>query len=97
MKALRKPEKIGSIIDAILAERGYLSICREYDVVRQWPRIVGERVAAATQCTSAEAGVLFVRVASAAWRHEISYLKQEILSHIREKTSCTTIREIMLY
>jgi len=97
MNALRRPEKIGSIIDAVLAERGYLAICREYDVVRQWPQIVGERVAAAAQCTSAEAGVLFVRVASAAWRHEISYLKQEILSHIHEKTSCTTIHDIVLY
>jgi predicted nucleic acid-binding Zn ribbon protein len=97
MSLRTRPEKLGSVVATVLAERGYLSVCREYDVMRSWRGIVGDRVAAATECTNVENGTLYVRVTSAAWRQEISYLKQEILASIRQKTSCTTIRDIVFH
>ncbi len=91
------PEKIGSIVDSLLGERGYLVICKELGVVRAWSSIVGERLAQVTECTRTEQGTLFVRVNSAAWRQEISYMKQLLLSKIRTETGCTTIKDIVFY
>ena len=97
MVKTKPPEHISAIVNSILSDRGYLAICREYDAVRKWPEIVGPRVAEATECTSVDNGVLRVRVFSAAWRQELSYMKQQILKSIRQTTSSTTIHDIVFY
>jgi len=93
----RAPETIGSIIETMLGERGYLSPCRELEVVRSWPAIVGDRIASVSECSRVENGVLYVRVSSASWRQEISYVKHHILESIRKETPCTSIRDIVFY
>jgi predicted nucleic acid-binding Zn ribbon protein len=93
----KSPEAIGSIISAVLGERGYLAPCRELDVVRRWKEIVGEKIASVTDCARVDNGVLYVRVASASWRQEISYIKPHILETIQKETPCTSIRDIVFY
>ena len=97
MNGAGKPEKIGAIVDAVLSERGYLTLCREWDVVRRWPDIVGNKLASVTECSRVENGVLFVRVASSPWRQEISYVKLHILDSIKKETPCTSIRDIVFF
>jgi predicted nucleic acid-binding Zn ribbon protein len=91
------PEKIGAIVESVLSERGYLTVCRELSVVRAWPSIVGEALSVMTECTRVERGVLYVQVASAPWRQEIVFMKQQLLYKIRKETSCTTIKDIVFY
>lgn len=91
------PQPIGTILNALLAERGYLSVCREYEVAHQWDTIVGSRLALVSHCTRVENGVLYVRVDAAAWRQEISYLKEHILTTIRTTTTCASINDIVFY
>jgi predicted nucleic acid-binding Zn ribbon protein len=97
MSVKKYPEKIDSILGSILNERGYLTICKEYDVMSQWKSIVGEKVATVTQCERVENNVLYVRVISAVWRQEIVYLKKLILKNISEKTNCTSIKDIVVF
>jgi predicted nucleic acid-binding Zn ribbon protein len=97
VSAVRSPETIGSIVNAILAERGYLAPVREWGVVSAWPWIVGEKLASVTECSRVENGVLFVRVASSSWRQEISYVKKHILDSIRRETPCTSIGDIVFF
>ncbi len=97
MSKTRAPQTIGSIIEAMLSERGYLAPCKEYDVVRRWPDLVGEKLAKVSECSRVENGVLYVRVASAAWRQEISFIKYHILKTIHKETSCTSIRDVVFY
>lgn len=91
------PEKIGAIIESVLSERGYLTICKELGVLRLWPSIVGEALRDIAECTRVDQGVLFVRVASAPWRQEIVFMKQQLLEKIRRETGCTTIKDIVFY
>jgi hypothetical protein len=97
MNRFRAPEKIGAIVEGILSDRGYLTPCKELNVVRAWPALVGERLAALTECTRVDRGVLYVRVASAPWRQEVSFVKQHLLTKIRQETGCSTINEIVFY
>jgi predicted nucleic acid-binding Zn ribbon protein len=97
MNRTHTPEPVGSIVDAVLAERGYLAPVREWGVVSAWPRIVGAKLASVTECDRVENGVLFVRVASSPWRQELSYVKHHILDSIRTQTPCTTITEIVFF
>jgi predicted nucleic acid-binding Zn ribbon protein len=93
MTQRRYPQKIGSIVENFLSEYGYLTACKEQDVARQWPEIVGERVAAVSVCQRTERGVLYVRVTSAAWRHELVYMKGEILARVHQR--CDSIVDIV--
>lgn len=95
MKRSEPPQKIGSIVEALLAQRGYLTACREQEVVTQWPELAGETVAAVTQCSRVENGVVYVQVRTASWRQELSYLRQSLLQKIR--SVCPSITTIVFY
>ncbi len=93
------PAKIDSFIDAILEMRlpGFRAVCKEWEVVDRWHEIVIGRVAEVTECSGVENGVLQVRVASASWRQDLTYLKEDIKAAIRRVTGCETIRDIVFY
>ncbi|KMQ50794.1 Uncharacterized protein CHISP_2317 [Chitinispirillum alkaliphilum] len=93
----KQPEKLGNILESILQERGYATICREYEVVSRWSGVVGERIAKETECNRVEDGRLYVKVFSASWRQELVYLKEQLLDTIRRETGCDSIKEIIFY
>lgn len=95
MSIWKAPEKIDSILGDILSERGYLTICKEYEVVAKWKEIVGKKISEVTECSRVENGIIYVKVFSAAWRQEIVYLKPQLLSQIKRQTDCTTITDIV--
>lgn len=89
------PQKMDQIMDAVLSSRGYLNICRESQVREKWREIVGERIAQVSECQGVENGVLYVRIPSAAWRQEVSFLRERILMAIRTQTQCETVTDIV--
>ena len=89
------PQKIGSLVESLLAECGYLSACKEQEILVRWAEIAGSAVAAVTECTRAEDGVLYVRVLTSPWRQELTYLKPQLLDKI--KRQCATITNIVFY
>jgi predicted nucleic acid-binding Zn ribbon protein len=76
---------------------GYKTVCKEWEVVDRWKEIMTGRVAEVTECSRVEDGVLYVKVESASWRQDISYLKEQIKAAILRVTGCGTIREIVFY
>ncbi|HOT95913.1 MAG TPA: DUF721 domain-containing protein [bacterium] len=67
---------------------------RQQRVITEWPRLVGERVAAISHAERLQDGVLFVRVASATWRTELLFQKALILEKIRSTLGENLVREI---
>jgi len=97
MNRSKPPERIGAIVDAVLSDRGYFTPCKELNVVRAWPALVGERLAVMTECTRVDSGTLYVRVSSAPWRQEISFMRHHLIEKIHQETGCTTINDIVFY
>jgi predicted nucleic acid-binding Zn ribbon protein len=91
------PEKIDSIVAAVLSERGYLSVKKEFDILSRWSEIVGEDIAAVSKGDRIENGVLFVAVISSSWRQELSFMKSAILDKIIDKYDCRTINDIVFF
>jgi predicted nucleic acid-binding Zn ribbon protein len=93
------PASVGNFIDAILEKwlPGFRVVCKEWEVVDKWHEIVIGRVAEVTECSGVENGVLQVRVASASWRQDLTYLKEDIKAAIRRVTGCETIKDIVFY
>jgi len=94
-----QPASVGSFVDAMLERLlpGFRVVCKEWEVVERWPEIVAGRIAEESECSRVENGVLYVRVESASWRQEASYLKESIKAAILRVTGCDTIREIVFY
>ena len=80
----------------MLAQRGLLSVCRDHEAMRQ-VAAAGRRKnrPAVSACDRVENGLLYVRVASAPWRQELSYLKAEILDKIHREINGASIHDII--
>jgi predicted nucleic acid-binding Zn ribbon protein len=94
-----QPAKVGNFIDAMLEKLlpGFHVVCKEWEVVERWHEIVIGRVVEVTECSRVEDGVLHVKVVSASWRQDLTYIKKDILAAIRRVTGCETIRDIVFY
>lgn len=92
---MSSPEKLNSILNSFLSSKGYLSSCKEYSVLTRWEEIVGSSVASVSYCENVDNGILYVKVTSAAWRQELSFLKKNILSKIILSTDCSSITDIV--
>lgn len=92
-----QPKKIDSIVGNVLSQRGYLKVCREYDVISRWKEIVGERISDVTECSRVDNGVLYIKVNSSSWRQELVYLKEQILREIKDNTNCISIKDIVFF
>ena len=93
----KTPKKLGEIVRSVLSERGYLKQCLEAEIIKNWPDIVGDRLAKVSECADVRGGVVYVRVFSSSWRNEVSFLKKEILDKIKRETHCKTITDIVFY
>ena len=66
-----------------LAHAGIADRVAQADVVVRWAELVGAGVARAARAESVSAdGTLYVRVASSAWRQELSLMTPEIMAKL---------------
>jgi hypothetical protein len=89
-----KPEIIGQIILKILKQRNIPHVSTDRHLVDIWRRAVGPQIAAQTYPHALKRGSLFVRVSAPVWLHQLQFMKEEILSKIRELSSNTEIRTL---
>jgi predicted nucleic acid-binding Zn ribbon protein len=59
-----------------------------------WDREVGEAIAARARPASYRAGVLAVRVSSAAWMQELQFMKEEIRERLNARLGEELVRDI---
>ena len=93
----KEPQRIGKIMEEVLSEKGYLTVCKEYSIINKWPLIVDKKFAEASTCERVENGILYVKVSSAPWRQEAVYRKEILLNRIQKDLGCPTIKDIVFY
>jgi predicted nucleic acid-binding Zn ribbon protein len=81
-------------LEDLVRRLGIARTLRQYNVLTSWSTIVGAQVARVTEAERVDKGVLTVRVATAAWRAELSMKRLEILEKIKAAVGPTTIHEI---
>ena len=67
---------------------------REYNVITSWEAIVGEQIARVAVPQRIENSVLFVAVASAPWRAELTMRRREIIERINATAGKQVIQDI---
>ena len=73
---------IGTILKKVVRDLHLGKKLLQYEVVNEWEKIVGKKIASVTTAEKVVDGKLIVRVNSSAWRNELSFLKREIIKKI---------------
>lgn len=89
--------RIGELLKKTLQSAGIAERVDRQAAVTFWEEIVGPKLAEKTRALRVEKDVLKVKVASAPWRNEMVFFKEEILKKIAEKIGEGKIKDIIFY
>ena len=93
-KRTKSPIKIDEALQPLLDRldaQGQFGIVR---LTRAWPEIVGEAIARRTQVASLKFHTAVVKVSGAMWIQELSLMKPQILSRLKEAIGPDVVREL---
>ena len=90
------PVAIGEVVDNLLAEGEFARGMPVAKLAANWPRLVGDRLAAETAPLSLEGGVLTVGATSGPWGAQARFLHQEICRRANEALGGDTVRSVRI-
>ena len=93
-KRKRGPVSAGAALQDLVKELGIGRTLAEYDVLTSWEKLVGEQIAKVTTPQRFDNGVLFISVATAPWRAELSLRRREITERVNARIGKKIVREI---
>ena len=83
MSDKRPPASLADALASYLKRSGFAKRIQQAGVIETWPELVGPQIAAVTAPESVTPdGVMRVRVATAAWANELSFMTPRILARI---------------
>jgi predicted nucleic acid-binding Zn ribbon protein len=89
------PKKIGDLLAAVLARRGYGNATAQLELERTWKLVAGDRIAKQTRVGSFRRGVLEVLVDSAPLLAELDgFRKEELLQALADRVEHSTISSL---
>ena len=91
-----EPVKLNGLIDRLMSSLGLSRQYKGWQVVSQWPEIVGEEIASVTRAHRFCDGVLTVLVEKDVWRQELEMQQDEILKKIRARSGGRVVEKIVL-
>ena len=71
MSSSSGPRPLGAVLNELIDRLGYRQPLEEARAVEAWPVLAGPAVAGVTEAVWMRNGQLFVKVKSAAWRHQL--------------------------
>jgi predicted nucleic acid-binding Zn ribbon protein len=90
-----RPASVADALTAYLKRSGLRERVEQSEVVAQWPKLVGPRIARVTEPLHVSAdGVLFVAAQTSAWVSELSLLEPELLRAVNGAGRSKPIRKI---
>ena len=93
-KGGREPQRVGSILERALKKMSLDGKLKEQEIWNVWNRVTGEHVARHAQPDFMRNGILFVRVSTSSWMHQLSYMSQGIMEALNQRLGAPIVREI---
>ena len=90
----KEPEAVGNLIAGFLARTGYAKRLQKQAAVMVWAEIAGPKIAEETQALKIDGDSLVVKVARAAWRQQLTFLKAELLANLNSRLGEGIIKDI---
>lgn len=88
------PEHVGAALGKLTKSLGIEKAVDEYALMAEWRGIVGEKIAAVSKPLRIDNGVMFVSVATAPWRAELSMQRHLIVKKLNQAAGREIVKEI---
>lgn len=89
-----EPKRVGDILKDVLSEQNLDDKLLELQALEMWPKIVGPMINKRTVERRVSEGVLFLRIASAPIRQELSLNRTLLLSMLNKAVGKDVLQEI---
>ena len=90
----KEPTKIGSLILDSISRMGFGERLYKQNAVLNWPKIVGDIIAAETEAQRIDGDTLIIKVHRPAWRQQLTFLKADLLAKINLQIGEGHIKDI---
>ena len=87
-------ERLGDVLPGVLRGLGLAEGLAGWRSVAEWPEAVGEAIARRARAVSFHDGQLTVEVEGAAWRHELSVLKRDLIRRLNQRLGGAVVRDL---
>ena len=91
----RGPQPLGHVLQEVIASLGIERKLDEVRAIETWAALAGPQINAVTDSARMHGGKLYVRLTSAAWRHELHLQREEWQKRINEQLGATIVQEIV--
>ncbi len=86
---------ISDLLSKLYQQNNLSSVVDVYQVRSAYNEVVGDLIAKLTQSLRFESGILYVRLLSAALRHEMTLRKQNLIDRINQHLGRLAVEEIV--
>lgn len=90
----RRPRKIGSIIEQLMARRGYAQVQTSNEMDRVLKQVVGTDLARQCRCGNVRRGTLDVTVTDSVATQELSFKKRAIIQAMQKEYPQSGIKAV---
>lgn len=84
----------GSIVPRLLRDLGLEQGLLGFRAVKEWPEVVGPRIARRTRAIGFDNGILRIEVEGSAWRFELGFLERRLLAELERRLGGRAVRKL---
>jgi len=96
-KCSSSPRLLGEILPETLKKKALYLPTKDRTLIDAWNRAVGPQISSKAEPDRLKDDVLFVRVATSVWMHELQYMKQDIISKLNGILGGNPVKQIRFF
>ena len=90
-----QPESLGSVLQKLIDRMGLRDKIDGARIVEAWATVAGPQINGVTDAAWVKHGVLYVKVTSAAWRHELHLRREAWRQRVNDHLGSDLVDEIV--
>lgn len=89
------PQALTDLLSSVIKDLGIQRKLDEVRTVETWAALAGPQINGVTQSAWVRGDKLYVKITSAAWRHELHLRRREWLDQLNERLGAELVKEIV--
>ncbi|RMH57659.1 MAG: DUF721 domain-containing protein [Bacteroidetes bacterium] len=95
MRPRQSPQALGAVLHGVIDKLGLRRRLEETRAVETWAALAGPQINGVTASVWVKGDTLYVRIISAAWRHQLHLQRRAWRDRLNEELGTPAIREIV--
>ena len=87
---------VAGLLPELYQALGIAQTAEGWRAVAEWPAVAGARIAGRTRAVAFKGGTLIVEVEGSAWRHELGFLKPELVRNLNRHLGAEVVSDLRL-